>query len=282
MSCTSIGSPSPSRTVELLLQRNDRAAVVHADARDRSTHPGVRPEVQRLLDFSEPVGLFMLLLLHFMPDAWDPAAVVAGYRDVLPSGSYIAVSHVAADGDARNLGDAVKVYDQNTHNQPFPAPTTRCCASSTASTWSSRAWSAAPCGGPTAWAASPTIRPSTPCRTPAWAGSPSVARRKLFDVREERPNVAFGALNAPKAALGAFNATKATLGRSGTGPLSLNFGRATLAHRSENVDTFTGPSNVRYTSCRPLAFASAAVTVVYAYRSPVDDTGTVPSTPTGR
>ncbi|WP_410638736.1 glycosyl transferase [Amycolatopsis sp. lyj-346] len=31
--------------------------------------------------------------------------------------------------------------------------------------------------------------------------------------REGRPNVAFGALNAPKAAFGAFNATKATLGR---------------------------------------------------------------------
>ena len=31
-----------------------------------------------------------------------------------------------------------------------------------------------------------------------------------------RPNVAFGAFNAPKAALGALDAPKATLGRMGT------------------------------------------------------------------
>jgi hypothetical protein len=104
---------------ELLLRGNPRAAVVHADARDRSTILESE-EVQRLLDFSAPVGLFMLLLLHFMPDEWDPAAVVAGYRDALPPGSYFAASHVAADGDARNLGDAVRMYDQNTRNQPFP------------------------------------------------------------------------------------------------------------------------------------------------------------------
>jgi hypothetical protein len=104
---------------ELLLSGNERAAVVHADARDR-VNIIESEQAQRLLDFSQPVGLFMLLLLHFMPDEWDPAGIVAGYRDVIPSGSYLAVSHVAADGDARNLGDAVKVYDQNTHNQPFP------------------------------------------------------------------------------------------------------------------------------------------------------------------
>ncbi|MFC0541266.1 SAM-dependent methyltransferase [Kutzneria chonburiensis] len=104
---------------ELLLRGNDNAAVVHADARDHANILG-SDEVKRLLDFSQPVGLFMLLLLHFMPDEWDPAGVVAGYRDAIPSGSYFAASHVAADGDVRNLGDAVKVYDQNTHNQPFP------------------------------------------------------------------------------------------------------------------------------------------------------------------
>ena len=32
-----------------------------------------------------------------------------------------------------------------------------------------------------------------------------------------RPNVAFGALDAPKAAFGALSAPKATLGRSGQG-----------------------------------------------------------------
>jgi hypothetical protein len=104
---------------ELLLRNNDRAAIVFADARERDMILD-SPEAKRLLDLSQPVGLFMLLLLHFMPDEWDPAGIVAGYRDVLPAGSYLAVSHVAADGEAKNLGAAVQVYDQNTHNQPFP------------------------------------------------------------------------------------------------------------------------------------------------------------------
>src|SRR3954464_6763703 len=51
---------------------------------------------------------------------------------------------------------------------------------------------------------------------------------------------------------------------------------ATPLHRRENVARFTGPSKVRYTSWRPDTFARAAVTVVYAYRSPVDGTEAVP------
>ncbi|MEU5261606.1 hypothetical protein [Amycolatopsis sp. NPDC021455] len=44
--------------------------------------------------------------------------------------------------------------------------------------------------------------------------SAGVTRRKVFDARDERPNVAFGASNAPNVAFGALDATNATLGRS--------------------------------------------------------------------
>ena len=51
----------------------------------------------RLLDFSEPIWLLMVAVLHFVPDEKDPRGVVARYRDALPVGSLVALSHLTAD-----------------------------------------------------------------------------------------------------------------------------------------------------------------------------------------
>jgi SAM-dependent methyltransferase len=81
-----------------LLAGNDDAAVVQGDLRDVS---GVldAPEVRRLLDFSQPIGVLMVAVLHFVPDRDDPAGIVARYRDVIAPGSYLVVSHAAASED---------------------------------------------------------------------------------------------------------------------------------------------------------------------------------------
>lgn len=100
----------------LLLSGNDRTAAVRADLRDV---PGILSEAGKLLDFERPVGLFMLLLLHFVPDSWDPAGIVASYRDNLASGSYLALTHVAADSDTPELTDAIEAY-KTTQVQAFP------------------------------------------------------------------------------------------------------------------------------------------------------------------
>ncbi|MEU4801681.1 SAM-dependent methyltransferase [Actinosynnema sp. NPDC023587] len=81
---------------ELMLADNDRAAIVRADMRDVEGVLG-SAQVRRLLDFTQPVGVLMLLMLHWIPDEWEPGALVARYRDALPDGSYLAASHVSAD-----------------------------------------------------------------------------------------------------------------------------------------------------------------------------------------
>jgi hypothetical protein len=53
------------------------------------------PEVNELLDFSQPVAVLMTAVMHFVSDTDDPAAIVAQLRDVLVSGSYITITHVA-------------------------------------------------------------------------------------------------------------------------------------------------------------------------------------------
>ncbi|GAA4030752.1 SAM-dependent methyltransferase [Allokutzneria multivorans] len=81
---------------ELLLAGNDRTAVLHADVRDVA---GVleSPQVRRLIDFSEPVGLLCMLLLHWIPDEDDPAGLVHAYQAPLAPGSMLAFTHITAD-----------------------------------------------------------------------------------------------------------------------------------------------------------------------------------------
>ncbi len=105
---------------ELLLAGNGNTGVVQADLRDLDAIFGAEP-VRELLDLDQPVGLFMLLVLHFVPDDWDPAAVVARYRDRLAPGSFLAVSHASAEAKPDGMDEAVRAYNvRSTGNEAFP------------------------------------------------------------------------------------------------------------------------------------------------------------------
>jgi hypothetical protein len=71
------------------------------------------PAISRLIDFGQPVGLMLVAILHFIRDDEDPAGLVAAYRDALPAGSHLVLSHTTGDfhqleGDA---GEARDVYE---------------------------------------------------------------------------------------------------------------------------------------------------------------------------
>ena len=96
---------------ELLLEGNDQAAVIQADLREPEkimTDPATR----RLLDFDQPVGLLMVMMLHYVPDSDDPYGVVATYRDTLTSGSYFALSHVTADQRSDQISEAANAISR--------------------------------------------------------------------------------------------------------------------------------------------------------------------------
>jgi S-adenosyl methyltransferase len=81
-----------------LLASDDRVAAVQADIR----RPAVildHPEVTSLIDFTEPVGLLCVAVLHLVPDAQNPAAIVADYRGRLCPGSYLVLSQFASESD---------------------------------------------------------------------------------------------------------------------------------------------------------------------------------------
>jgi hypothetical protein len=75
-----------------ILTGNELVDVVQTDVRDAGQVLS-SPEVRGLLDFDQPIGVLMVALLHFVPDSDDPNGIVADYRDALPVGSYLAMSH---------------------------------------------------------------------------------------------------------------------------------------------------------------------------------------------
>ena len=97
----------------VLLTEPDRSVVVHGDAREPAALLS-DPEITGHLDFSRPVAVFLLALLHFVADEDDPYAIVAAYRDALPSGSYLVLSHVSTDEVPPEVVErAVTLYKQS-------------------------------------------------------------------------------------------------------------------------------------------------------------------------
>jgi len=67
---------------------------IHADLRDTET---ILAQARRLLDFTKPVAVTLLAILHVIPESDDPHAIVATLMDAVPPGSYLAISHSASD-----------------------------------------------------------------------------------------------------------------------------------------------------------------------------------------
>ena len=79
-----------------LLNSSEAGATEYIDADVRDTDT-ILSGASRLLDFTQPVAVTMLFILHAIPDEDDPYAIVATVLDALPPGSYLALSHLGSD-----------------------------------------------------------------------------------------------------------------------------------------------------------------------------------------
>ena len=95
-----------------ILAGNPKAAVMLADA--RKPDGSSPPPGQRLIDFTKPVAVLLLGVLHFVPDADDPAGIVARLRAAVNPGSYIALSHGSPPPQREEDADAVSSVYQRT------------------------------------------------------------------------------------------------------------------------------------------------------------------------
>jgi hypothetical protein len=96
----------------MMLSGNEDADVIEADLRSPEeilAHETTR----RLIDVSQPVGLILCMVLHFIPDSGDPANVVARLMAPMASGSFAVISHITDDGSPMTASALEKVYNRN-------------------------------------------------------------------------------------------------------------------------------------------------------------------------
>jgi S-adenosyl methyltransferase len=132
------GIPSPGNTREVVREINQDARVVYvdndpivvaharallADGGPVSVVPGdLRdPEellasagVREVLDFSKPMAILLVAVLHFIRDHEEPERIVATLKDSMPAGSYLAISHGTQDFNPARAMAAVRGYDEAT------------------------------------------------------------------------------------------------------------------------------------------------------------------------
>ena len=100
-----VGSHARALTVE---DKRGRTAYFQADLRDPESilqHPAVAAT----LDLTEPVGLLLLAVLHFIEDDEQAAGIVRRLVDALPAGSYVVLSHFTLDF---NTAEEVAAYER--------------------------------------------------------------------------------------------------------------------------------------------------------------------------
>ncbi|MGH3301047.1 MAG: SAM-dependent methyltransferase [Streptosporangiaceae bacterium] len=67
---------------------------IEADIRDPQA---ILTHAASMLDFSQPIALMVVAILHFVPDEDHPHEIVATLLDALPSGSFLTLSHPGSD-----------------------------------------------------------------------------------------------------------------------------------------------------------------------------------------
>src|SRR5271170_5381398 len=73
------------------------------------------PGLAELIDFSRPIAVLFVAVLHFVRDEEDPHGIVGTFRAAMAPGSYLVLSHVATDGlSAELLARNEQVYERAT------------------------------------------------------------------------------------------------------------------------------------------------------------------------
>jgi hypothetical protein len=88
---------------------DDATAVVHADIREPRAILD-DPEVNRLIDWSRPVALLLISVLHFVSDAEDPEGIIGAFARRMVSGSHLALSAATSTGARVDLDKLTSAY----------------------------------------------------------------------------------------------------------------------------------------------------------------------------
>jgi len=79
-----------------LLTSGPQGATAYLDADLRNTET-ILEQARQTLDFTRPVAIMLLAILHYIPDLDEARQIVANLLDAVPSGSFLVISHAGTD-----------------------------------------------------------------------------------------------------------------------------------------------------------------------------------------
>lgn len=86
-----------SHNRSLLASHNGDVLAMHGDIR-YPHHIMLDEKLRGFIDFSRPVGVLFVAVLHFLTDEDDPYRAVSVFRDCVSAGSYVVISHITSEG----------------------------------------------------------------------------------------------------------------------------------------------------------------------------------------
>jgi S-adenosyl methyltransferase len=72
------------------------------------------PTIGQLIDFDQPIALMTVSVMHFVTNEEDPGAMIAAYRDMLPDGSMLVLSHATGDFHLDHVDEVLEIYKKAT------------------------------------------------------------------------------------------------------------------------------------------------------------------------
>lgn len=93
------------------------ATFLDADLRD----PGrLMERAAAALDFGEPVAVLLISVLHLIEDRDGPPAIVTALLDAAPPGSFLVLTHIAADLEPEAMAEMTRRMNQRTAQPATP------------------------------------------------------------------------------------------------------------------------------------------------------------------
>jgi hypothetical protein len=94
-----------------LLTSSSEGKTAYIDADFREPERILADQTARqTLDFTKPVALMLVAILHFLPDSDDPRRLIQTMLDALPSGSYLVATHVTPEHDHEGVMGLERTY----------------------------------------------------------------------------------------------------------------------------------------------------------------------------
>jgi SAM-dependent methyltransferase len=92
-------------------------AYLDADLRDAS---GLVEQAAARLDFSRPVAVLLVSVLHMIEDREDPQAIVGTLLDAVAPGSFLVLTHVASDLEPEAMAEMARRVNQHVAKPTTP------------------------------------------------------------------------------------------------------------------------------------------------------------------